>query len=321
MEYKNYYDILGVSKSADQKEIKKAYRKLAAKYHPDRNPDNPEAEEKFKELGEAYEVLKDPEKRKLYDQVGSDWKHYQRQKEQGNGQGFDWSQYARQGQRGGQQSYQTHHGFGGAQGQGGSPFSDFFETIFGGGFGQNFQGQAHRQRTRRQPVKGQDFKADLNITLDEAYHGGERSFKINGQRMKVKIPKGIEDGKRLKLRGKGGKSPQGGQAGHLYLTIHIVKHDRFERKSDNLYLEHPINLYKAVLGGTTRIETFKGNVKLQIPKGTQNGKSFRFKGYGMPQFNKPDTYGDLFVTIRPEIPESLSQREEELFKELADLNS
>lgn len=324
MEYKNYYDILGVSKNADQKEIKKAYRKLAAKYHPDRNPDDPESEEKFKELGEAYEVLKDPEKRKLYDQVGSDWKHYQRQKEHGNGHGFDWSQYAQQqGRRGGQQSYQTHYGFGGGQEQGGSPFSDFFETIFGGGFGQNFQGQARRRQTahQHQPSKGQDFKADLDITLEEAYHGGQRSFKINGQRMKVKIPKGIEDGKRLKLKGRGGKSAQGGQRGNLYLTVHIAKHNRFERKGNNLYLEHPVDLYTAILGGKTLIETFKGNVKLQIPKETPNGKSFKFTGYGMPVFKKPNTYGDLYVTVRPQIPQNLNSEEIKLFEKLAQMRA
>jgi len=325
MQYKDYYDILGVSRDADQKEIKKAYRKLAAKYHPDKNPDDPSAEDKFKEVGEAYEVLKDPEKRKLYDQVGHDWKKYQRAGQQpGNGSGgFDWSQYARGGRgRGGQSGgFGSQFDFGAGQGQG-TPFSDFFETLFGGGgFGQQFQGQgAGRTQTRRQArTKGQNYKAKLTIPLEEAYHGGERTIKVNGQRMKVKIPKGIEDGQKLKLKGKGAQSPMGGQRGDLYLTINIKPHPNIERKGDNLYMDHFVDLYTAILGGETRINTFKGNVKLNIPEGTQNGKRFKFGGLGMPKFNNATQHGDLFVRVLVELPRDLSSEEKELFEQLRDM--
>ena len=323
MEYKNYYDILGVGKNASQDEIKKAYRKKAAKYHPDKNPDDPKAEDKFKEVGEAYEVLKDPEKRDLYDKVGKDWKKYQRAG--GNNGGFDWSQYAgQQGFGGGQQSYRVNMEdiFGGGGSGQGSPFSSFFETIFGGGAGQarsqrpNFQSQARQQ----QRATKKNLKAEVSISLQEAFDGTQRTVRIGGEKMKIKIPAGIEDGQRLKLKGKGASSMQGGPKGDLLLTIKVGMPENYERKGDNLYLDHPVGIYTAVLGGDTTVQTLGGKAKLNIPAGTSGGELFRLKGMGMPKFKNKSVKGDFFVRLQIEVPKNLTDEQKELFKKLRESN-
>jgi curved DNA-binding protein len=317
MEYKDYYNILGVSRDASQDEIKKKYRKLAAKYHPDKNPDDPKAEDKFKEIGEAYEVLKDPEKRKLYDQVGSDWKRYQQAG--ASADDFNWQQYAN---RGGGQRINMEDIFGGARGGGGSPFSSFFDTIFGGGdpfASQQSQTRQYQSRARTSPrQKGRDSQAEVNVDLKDVLTGIEKQFRINGERVKLKIPAGIENGKRLKLKGKGQASQTGGSKGDLYLKVNVIEPEGFERKGNDIYQKVPLNLYTAVLGGELTAQTLNGKIKLNIPPETQNGRTFRLPGRGLPQFKKNGKRGDYFLKTEIEIPENLSSNEKELFKKLAE---
>jgi curved DNA-binding protein len=323
MEYKNYYDILGVGKNASQDEIKKAYRKKAAKFHPDKNPDDPSAEDKFKEVGEAYEVLKDPEKRKLYDKVGRDWKQYRRTG--GNAQDFNWSDYAWQGRgrdfRG--QNYQEGfdiNDFFGNRRSGGTAggFSSFFETIFGGGnpFGQAQGPQRYESNARKNNVK-RNIKADVTISLQEAYEGTSRTLRVGDEKMKVKIPAGIEDGQRLKLTGKGSSRVRGGQRGDVYLTVRIDMPEGYERKGNNIYYDHPVDLYTAVLGGETTVKTLNGKAKINIPAGTSGGKLFRLTGMGMPEFRNPSKKGDFLVRVKVQVPEKLTDEEKKLFKKLA----
>ncbi len=331
MDYKNYYDVLGVSKGASEKEIKKAYRKLAAKYHPDKNPDDPSAEDKFKEVGEAYEVLSDPEKRKLYDQVGKDWKQYQRAG--GNGGGFDWQQYAKQAQqqgfRGGQRTYRVNmedvfsQRGGGGQG---SPFSSFFETIFGGGqpfqgqqrgrSGQQFQQRARRQQQQRTPAK-KNLNVSVTIPLQEAYDGTSRTIRVGEEKMKVKIPAGISDGKMLRLKGKGSASVPGGPRGDLLLNVNVIIPEGYERKGNNLYYNQPVDLYTAVLGGKVNVSTLNGSVNLKIPAGTSGGKLFKLGGLGLPQFKNSKKKGDFYVQVQIVVPDKLTDDEKELFEKLS----
>ncbi len=322
MAKRDYYDILGVSRDASQKDIKKAYRKLAAKYHPDKNPDDKEAENKFKEVGEAYDVLSDPEKRKMYDRFGHDWKRYQQAG--ASAEDFGGWQQARGANGGHYQrvNFNVEDLFGGGSGQrgGGSPFSSIFEQFVGGGRGQQGSQQFHRQQQQAQ--KGQDVEANLQIRLREAYHGGSRKVNIRGEQVKVKIPKGIRDGKRIRLKGKGRPGGRGGSHGDLYLKIKIRPEENYERRGDDLYYTHDIDLYTAVLGGKTYVPTMEGNkVKLQIPPETQNGKLFRLGGLGMPNFKNNDKHGDLYVRTNVKIPGNLSSKEKEKFKELAEMRS
>ncbi len=314
MNYKDYYKILGVPRKASQDEIKKAYRKLVAKHHPDVNQGNEKAEARFKEVQEAYEVLKDPEKRKLYDQAGANWKQYQQAG--GNAENFDWSQYARQ--HGERTRYTTSEDFNDIFGSGGGGFSDFFETLFGrfsgGGAGKRSPfgtGYTPPQRA------GRDLEANLEVTLQEAFSGSSRAFSVNGEQVRVKIPAGISDGKRLKLKGKGGPGPGNQPRGDLYLRIVIKPDDRFERRGDDLYTDVSVDLYTMILGGMVHVPTLSGNIKLNVPENTQSDKLMRLKGQGMPKLGHPDSRGDLYVRLKVQLPSRLTTREKELFRELA----
>ena len=309
MEFKDYYKILGVEKNASQDDIKKSYRKLAMKYHPDRNQGNKEAEEKFKEITEANEVLSDPDKRKKYDTLGSNWKQYQT-----SGQGFDnfYSNYG--GGRGGRQ-YNFTGDFGDLFGNV-SGFSDFFESFFAGG--RAHPGGSTKSRNR----KGQNYEASLYIPLIEAYNGITKEISISGKKVRINIEAGTRDGKKLRLKGLGGEGLNGGESGDLYLTMKIEKDPYFELDGDNLYFDLYLDLYTAVLGGKQIVRTLNGKtVNVTIPAGTESGKILRLKNLGYPLSENIDSYGDLLVRIKIELPTNLSSEEKQLFNKLASLRS
>jgi curved DNA-binding protein len=311
LNFKDYYKTLNVSRTASQDEIKKSYRKLARQYHPDVNPGNKEAEEKFKEISEAYEVLSHPENRKKYDQLGADWKKYEQAGQQG---GFDWSKYAGQQRQGGQQQY--------AGGDyedmfsGGGGFSDFFENIFGGGFG---GARTQQGRQRQYSFKGQDYRAEMEMSLEEAYLGTSRILNVNGQQLRIKVKPGIADGQTLRLSGKGAPGSNGGENGDLYIKVHIAEDKRFRRSGDDIYKDQPVDLYTAVLGGEVQVSTLDGDLKFKIPAETQNGATLRLKGKGFPKYNQTDSHGDLYLKIEVELPKKLSEEEKTLFRRLAEI--
>ncbi len=303
MDYKDYYKILGVTKSASTDEIKKAYRKLAVKYHPDKNQGNKKAEELFKEANEANEVLSNPEKRKKYDELGENWKQYENQNSQGS-QGFNRSQYQ---QRGGQQYRSS-----GTEGFGDENFSDFFESIFGRGF----DGSGGQRQSRAQ--NGVDYQAEVELSLEEVYNGTSRLLEVNGEKLQMKF-KGVQDGQKLRIKGKGGQGIGAGARGDIYVGVHIPPHPHFERKGDDLYCEAPVELYTAILGGKALIRTMKGNIKVDIVKETDNGKTLRLKGMGMPKFGKDNEFGDLYAKVKIIIPKQLTEQEIELFTKLSQI--
>lgn len=336
MDYKDYYKVLGVSKTAAQDDIKKAYRKLARQYHPDANPGNKQAEDKFKEIGEAYEVLKDPEKRSRYDQLGSNWKQFSRA---GGQQGWQGSPGA-QGQHG--YTYDFSGSDFGFQDLG-SGFSDFFEMFFGrgsddrystvftnfGGTGQKTQrtqegGSSQQQRRnfwRNSTVqKGQDYQYDLNITLREAYFGTQRTISLqkegNLRTVNVKVPKGIKDGGKIRVKGEGGAGPRGGEAGDLYLAVHLISHHFYTMKGEDLYCELPVTITEAIFGAKIDIPTFAGTVSMKLPANTQAGKTLRLKGKGMPKLKSTDS-GDLYVKVRVVVPSGLSDEQKNKLSEFA----
>ena len=322
MQYKDYYDVLGVGRNASQDEIRRAYRRLARKYHPDVNPNDSQAEEHFKEINEAYEVLRDEEKRDKYDTLGANWEQYQRQG--GQPGGFDWSQWFSGRPRGGgsggynytTERVNTEDLFG----QGG--FSDFFQAIFGdmggargarpGGRTQTFGGGAFSAR-------GRDLEQPVELTLEEAFHGTTRILQVGDRRLEVKIPKGVRTGSRVRVAGAGGLGMGNGQAGDVYLVVTVREHDLYKRDGDDLRMTQPVDLYTLVLGGETRIHTLKGDVSLTIPPETQSGQTFRLAGRGMPKLGHPDQFGDLYVQVQARVPKDLSSQEKHLFRELASL--
>ncbi len=306
MEYRDYYKILEVDKKASADEIKKAYRKLARKYHPDVNPGDKDAENRFKEINEAHEVLTDPDKRAKYDQLGASWHAYQRGG--GAGGGFDWGQWmSGTGPAGGHVDLQDILNRRRAGGQA-DDFSDFFEAIFGSMAG---------ARTAAQ--QGQDYTQEVEVTLEEAFKGTSRIMRIGGRRIEVKIPRGAKTGTKVRVRGEGGSGAHGGPKGDLYLDIKVGAHEVYERVGDDLYTELPVDLYTALLGGEAIVPTFRGKVKLKIPGETQSGRTFRLKGQGMPKLKMPDDRGDLYAKVMVQLPENLTEEEIELFEELADM--
>ena len=316
MEYQDYYKVLGVDKKATGAQIKKAYRKLARQHHPDMNPGDKKAEERFKQINEAYEVLSDPERRRKYDQLGASYQQYQHMG--GDPRGFDWSQWA--------------SGFGGQPGGarveysgnlddlfGAGGFSDFFNSIFGGmGTGQEVFRRASTRGSRTSGVHGQDYEQQVEITLEEALTGTTRVLSKDGQRLEIKIPPGARTGTKVRLAGQG-TSGIGAPAGDLYLVVKVLPHPVFERDGDDLRCDLPVDLYTAVLGGEAVVHTLGGDVQLKIAPQTQSGRTIRLAGQGMPHLRDSELRGDLFVKVRVMLPQALSERELQLFKELAQL--
>jgi len=322
MEYKDYYKILGVDKGASAKEIKQAFRRLARQHHPDVNPDDPQAEERFKEINEAYEVLSDPEKRGKYDQLGQDWQRFQR----GGGRpgDYDWSRWAT-----GQPGQGVHVRYGTPEDLedlfgGGSPFSDFFSQIFGGmggapgagmgGGSRGGPGAGYQYQPRLQ--RGRDYEQVVEITLQEAYQGTSRVLQKDGQRLEVQIPPGARTGTRVRMSGEGAPGAAGAPAGDLYLRIDVLPDPRFERRDDDLYATVRTDLYTLILGGEVGVPTLSGNVVLTIPAGTQNGRTFRLRGQGMPRLRQPDQHGNLYAQVEADLPTHLSSEQRELFEQL-----
>lgn len=299
MDYKDYYKILGVGREATDKEIKSAYRKLALKYHPDKNPDDDRAEEKFKEINEAYEVLGDPAKRAKYDQLGASYRTWQGRG--GSPGGFDWSQWT-SGAPGG-----LHVEVGDLGDLFGGGFSEFFNAIFGG------MGMPGRATSRR----GRNVEQPITISLEEAYTGTTRTLRRNGKRLEVDIPPGAATGTKVRLAGKG--APSSGGPGDLYLVVNVEEGPTFKREKDDLYVEAETDLYTAVLGGEVHVPTPTGDVILTIPAGAQPEQTFRLRGRGMPKLRNPSNHGDLFARLSVSLPKDLSREERALFEELAAL--
>ncbi len=302
MDFKDYYKILGVERNASLDEIKKAYRKLAQKYHPDRNPNNKEAEEKFKEINEAYEVLSDPEKRRKYDNLGTSWFNFQQQG--GRPDQFNWTDWFATNPVG---SSRTRGGSSYFEDLFGGGFSDFFSKIFGMDFGFNRTG-----RTSRTKTQSQDINYELTITLEEAFKGTSKVLNVNGKKIEVKIKPGIVDGQRLKIA----LQNITGSAGDLLITVRIQPHKKVERKGDDLYVEVPIDVFKLILGGDAKIKTFGGTIKFNIPPNTQNGTVLKLKGQGMPRYDNPNERGDLYLKLIAKIPENLSPQDLELIRKV-----
>jgi DnaJ-class molecular chaperone len=323
MDFKDYYATLGVSKTATDKEIKAAFRKLARKYHPDVNPGDKASEAKFKEINEANEVLSDPEKRKKYDELGANWRMYEQAQAQGGANPFA--------------GWNVNAGGGGAQGGfrtmtpeemeamfgDENPFSDFFTTFFGGGgFGAPSEARGARGRGRTQQRRGRDVEHEIELTLEDAYHGTMRrlSLKHDGhaRTVDVRIPAGVGDGSRVRISGEGEHGLGGAAAGDLYLRVRLAPHPVFERKGRDLYVKVLLPLTTAVLGGEAEVQTLSGKpARLRIPALTQNGQVFRLKGYGMPAVGKSDEKGDLYARVEAQLPTKLTDTEREHYEALA----
>lgn len=301
MAYIDYYNILGVSKDASQEDIKKAFKKLARKYHPDLNPNDPEAHRKFQEINEANEVLSDPEKRKKYDEYGENWKHadeYEAQQQQ----------YSRN--NGSNGSFHT--SFWSSDGDvNGSGFSDFFEQMFG----------SHRKgRDGQYGYRGQDYTAELHLSLTDAAETHKQILTVNGKKLRITVPAGVTDGQTIKLAGQGGEGANGGPAGDLYITFIIDNNTRFKREGDDLYATVPLDLYTALLGGEVIVDTLNGKVKLKVQEGTQNGSKIRLRGKGFPVYKQDGAFGDLIITYNITIPTNLTDKQKDLLRQIQTLS-
>jgi curved DNA-binding protein len=313
MEYKDYYKTLGVEKTATTEQIKKAYRKLARQYHPDVNPNDATAEQKFKEVNEANEVLSDPEKRQKYDQFGADYQRYEQAGAGGAGRGpggFDWSQYA----QGGQGGFGGYNGGGNPfGGEGDEDFSDFFSSLFG-----SMGGEAAGGRSTR-PGAGPDYQAELELTLEEAYQGGPRTITVQGKNLRLTIHPGVADGQTIRLRDQGGPGRNGGPNGSLLITFRILPDARYVRTGDDLTQDVPVSLYRALLGGSQTVETLSGTVKISIKPESTNGTRLRLRGKGFPVYRQEGKFGDLYLRLNVQLPQNLTDQEKDLIKQLAQL--
>lgn len=294
MAFIDYYKTLGVDRNASADDIKKAYRKLARKHHPDVNPGDKDANLKFQQLNEAYEVLSNEENRKKYDQYGENWQHSeqfenaQRSRQQGQNEGYTYS------------NSNFNEG----------DFSEFFESMFGGARGRGFRQTAY---------KGQDYSSEIHLKLRDVLETHKQMLSVNGKNIRITVPAGVADGQVIKLAGFGAPGANGGPSGDLYLTFVIENDKEFKRLGDDLYKNVPVDLFTAVLGGEITVETLSGKVKLKITEGTQNGTKVRLKGKGMPIYKKNGQFGDLFITYEVGIPKNLSDREKELFTEISNI--
>lgn len=295
MKFIDYYKVLGLSKTASASDIKKAYRKLARKYHPDLNPNDKTAEAKFKEINEANEVLSHPENRKKYDQHGENWQH---------AEAYEQAQKEQQSRNSSRQ-----RSYSGQQGYSEEDFSEFFESMFGG----------QQRQQQRAAYRGQDFNAELHLNLMDVYKTHKRTLTVNGKNIRITIPAGVTNGQTIKIKNYGGKSPTNGPKGDLFITFIINNDTTFKRDQADLFMTQEIPLLTAVLGGDLLIKTLDGTVKLTVKPGTQNGAKVKLKGKGFPKYKQDDVYGDLYVTYTVAIPSTLSRKQKELYEELLKL--
>ncbi len=309
MEFKDYYEILGVSPNAEKKVIQQTFRKLARKYHPDLNPGNKESEEKFKTINEAYQVLSDADKRKKYDELRVQYQQWQQTG--GHQQDYDWQNWSAHPGQGERVQYANPEDledlFGNA-----SPYSDFFNNIFG-----QARKSGRGRATPSRPRRGRDVEFAVDLTLKEAFQGAERLLEIDGHRIQASIPQGVRTGSRVRLSGQGEPGQNNGPAGDLYLIVNLLPNDTFEREGDDLHVDVPVDIFTAISGGEAHIPTLERPLMLKIPPRTNAGRSFRLRGKGMPHLGDPKRHGDLFALVRLVLPDPLTDQEVNTIRELA----